>query len=406
MFMLRSRALASMMLGHFTVDSYVGVIPVMYPILIHRFSLNLETVALVSFAYIGMGSLTQPLFGLLADRFGTQLIGLTLIWTAGFFAIAGFVSGFPALVAMAAVAGVGSGAFHPMGAVTVRRLAPRHRVTTAMSAYVTMGTVGVAAGPLVGVILLGAFGLHSLVALLLPGGISAVVLLAALRRSASAQPIRHAVTSRLDRALLVPLAATIGVMASRSWTNQTMMSFTPTWYHSLGYQPWFYGALATTIVLSSAIGTLGTGSLAMRYGKRAVMLGALVLSIPAIVLFAALPGPWGFAWAIALGALAGSTPQLMLLIAQELVARRAGFASGLILGLGFVAGAIGAPVTGMIADRIGLQWALGLQAVVVALTIPIAMALPSEERLRRLNESSLPDAALPAMGAPLVERPE
>ena len=52
---LANRALLTLMLGHFTLDMYVGVLPVLYPLLIQRFSLDLGTVGFVSLAYSGMG---------------------------------------------------------------------------------------------------------------------------------------------------------------------------------------------------------------------------------------------------------------------------------------------------------------------------------------------------------------
>jgi predicted MFS family arabinose efflux permease len=63
---LRNRALATLMLGHFTVDMYVGVIPMLYPLLRDKFDLSLETVGYVSLAYGGAASLSQPHFGLIA----------------------------------------------------------------------------------------------------------------------------------------------------------------------------------------------------------------------------------------------------------------------------------------------------------------------------------------------------
>src|SRR6266702_6784790 len=84
---LRNGKLLTLMLGHFTVDSYVGVIPILYPILIGRFHLNLATVGLISLAYGGTAAISQPLFGLLADRFGTRFTGLALAWTAGTFSV-------------------------------------------------------------------------------------------------------------------------------------------------------------------------------------------------------------------------------------------------------------------------------------------------------------------------------
>src|SRR2546423_875955 len=80
---LRNGKLLTLMLGHFTVDSYVGVIPVLYPLLIGRFHLSLATVGLVSLAYGGMAAISQPLFGLLADRFRTRFTGLALACTCG-----------------------------------------------------------------------------------------------------------------------------------------------------------------------------------------------------------------------------------------------------------------------------------------------------------------------------------
>ena len=51
-------------------------------------------------------------------------------------------------------------------------------------------------------------------------------------------------------------------------------------------------------------------------------------SITAILLYTLYPGPWAFASAILIGFLAASTAPLMLLMAQQLMASRAGLASG------------------------------------------------------------------------------
>ncbi|MBJ7600221.1 MAG: hypothetical protein DLM67_01825 [Candidatus Nephthysia bennettiae] len=386
----RNRALVTLMLGHFTVDSYVGLLPVLFPLLIGRFHLSLGTVGLVALAYTGMASISQPVFGLIADRWGTRFTGLALIWTATTFAAVGFAPSFPVLLAIAFASGAGSGAFHPFGALTVRGLLPSRGISTAMSVYVTGGTIGVAAGPIIGVVAFTLFGTRGTALMLLPGLASAIFLLVAMRGRPEVmrRPQRPGGTGA--GVALVPLLATIGVMASRSWTTTTLQAFTPTWYHLLGYGPWFYGPLATTIVLASAIGTVGCGSLADRFGRRTVILGSLVLSVPAVALFVLFPGPLGFLWGVLVGGLAASTAPLMLLLAQELMAWRAGLASGLIMGLGFVTGAIGTPITGAIADHFGLQVGLALQIAVVAVTIPIALLLPGEAQLRRLREAPQP----------------
>ncbi len=381
------------MVGHLTVDGYVGVIPVLFPVLIGRFQLSLATVGLVSLAYSGMASVSQPLFGVLADRFGTRFTGFALCWTALTFALVGFVTSFPLLVALACASGLGSGAFHPMGALDVRALLPAWRRSLGMSIYVTAGTVGVAVGPLIGILLFGAFGIHGTGLLVIPGLITGGYLLWRMRGNMKgiAGSVRtHAGGGAVP---IFALAVVIGVMMSRSWTVNVFQAFTPTWYEQLGYGPEFYGPLATTLVLASALGTVGCGSLADRFGRRTVILATLVLSVPAILLYTMFPGPWAFGSAILIGVLAASTAPLMLLMAQQLMAARAGLASGLVMGLGFVTGAIGIPVNGAIADAIGLQRSLMTHVVLVIVTIAIAWFLPREAEMER--HSALQEAALP-----------
>jgi FSR family fosmidomycin resistance protein-like MFS transporter len=380
------------MLGHFTVDSYVGVIPILYPLLIGRFHLSFATVGLVSLAYGGMAAISQPLFGILADRFGTRFTGLALAWTAITFSVVGFVNSFPLLLALALASGIGSGAFHPLGALDVRGLLPKWRRSFGMSIYVTAGTVGVAAGPLIGILAFGAFGIHGTGLLVVPGLVTGGYLLWRMRAQPAAG-LAGAVRKTAVASGPVPvlaLAAVIGVMMSRSWTVNVFQAFTPTWYRQLGYGPEFYGPLATTLVLASAAGTVGCGSLADRFGRRTIILGTLVLSVPAIFLFTMFPGPWAFLTAILIGLLAASTAPLMLLMAQQLMASRAGLASGLVMGLGFVTGAIGVPINGAIGDAVGLQKSLLTHVILVIATIGIAWFLPREDEMERYATSAEP----------------
>jgi FSR family fosmidomycin resistance protein-like MFS transporter len=387
---LRDGKLITLMVGHLTVDSYAGIIPVLYPVLIGRFALNLATVGLISLAYSGTAAISQPLFGVVADRFGTRLTGAALAWTAVTFALVGFMPTFPLLVALACASGLGSGAFHPFGALDVRALLPKRSRSTGMSIYVTAGTVGVALGPLIGIAVFGLFGLHGTGLLVIPGIATGAYLLWRMRRSANPPAAKGAANAVRQAVPVFALAAVIGVMMSRSWTVNVFQAFTPTWYRDLGYGPGFYGPLATTLVLSSAIGTVGVGSLADRYGRKTLIIATLVLSIPAVILFAMFPGPWAFGSAILIGFLSASTAPLMLLMAQQLMASRAGLASGLVMGLGFITGAVGIPINGAIADVYGLQKSLLSHVILIVITVGIAFLLPSE---REIEKYAAPPAA-------------
>ena len=388
--MARNRPLLTLMLGHLTVDMYVGVLPVLYPLLTEKFDLKLSTVGLVALAYSGMASLSQPLFGWLADRYGTRMIGLALMWTAATFAILGFVPTFSTLIAVAALAGIGSGAYHPMGALNASAVIEPAQRNTAMSIYVTGGTLGVAIGPLIGAALFTLMGIHGTLAMVIPGMAIAIWMLFEMRT------ISQRVVRRPRRGAVVlapiprgPIAVVVGMMMLRSWTMFGIQSFIPTWYKELGYHASFYSALATTLLLTSALGTIGSGSLADRFGRRILLIISSMLSVPSVLLFAQFPGWPAFGSAALIGLLAASTGPLLLVIAQQLMAGRAGMASGLILGLGFVMGAIGVPIMGAIADTYGIQNAMRCQAVVATGSILLAWFLPTERRIRELIERDI-----------------
>lgn len=380
----RNRALMTLAAGHFTVDMYGGLLPVLYPLLTGRFDLDLKTVGMVALAYSGASSLSQPIFGWLADRYGTRFTGIALAWSAVLFATIGFAPTFPLLLLFASLAGLGSGAFHPFGAINANAVIGDADRNTAMSIYVMGGTLGVSIGPIVGAVLFSVFGVQGTAIMLLPGLSIAIWLLFAMKAGAVsgtrsktyvAPAVRHAVP-------LVLVGIIVAVMMLRMFPTIGLQNFIPLWYDDLGYGPSFYGPLATTVVLSSAFGTLGAGQLADRYGRRAVIVGSIILSLPAVWAFAEFPGRWGFVSGAAIGFLSASTSPLLLVMAQQLMVGRAGVASGLLLGLGFVAGAIGTPVFGWIADLAGTQNAVRAQIPIMLLSLVAAWLLPSERRIQ------------------------
>lgn len=391
--LLRNRPLMTLMLGHYTVDMYSGIIPFLYPLLTDKFHLSLGTVGFVSLAYSGAASLSQPIFGMVADRKGIRYIGLALMWTGFMFSIIGFASSFPLLLLLAALAGLGSGAYHPMGALGANAVIDPNQRNVAMSLYVTGGTLGVACGPLIGATLFHFFGLQGTAAMIIPGVSISIWMLLEMRHIAGSVVVhRRSIDTKLPPIPLRPMAVIIGLMMMRSWTMSSLQAYIPTWYEEMGYGAGFYSLLTTTLLLSSVVGTIGSGSLADKHGRKIMMVISSAATVPAVFLFAEFPGWFGFVSAAMIGLLAASTGPLLIVMAQQLMQGRAGVASGLILGLGFVMGAIGVPIVGAIADRIGLQAAFRVQAVIASGAIILALLLPSEHRMAEIT-AKLEEAA-------------
>ena len=252
---VRNRSLLILMLGHAKVDMYSGVIPLLYPLLTDQFDLDLKTVGLVSLCYSGMASLTQPVFGWVTDRYGTRWIGLALMWTAMTFSLLGLAPSFHALLLLAALAGIGSGMYHPMGAVTAASVIPDNQRNLAMSIYVTGGTLGVALGPLIGWVLFSVLGLHGTSPMIVPGMAIAIFLLTQMS-SISARLKKRSAEAKADAPPIPwrPMSVVISLMMLRSWFLFGISAFIPIWYDEMVYSRLFYASLSTTILLCSASG--------------------------------------------------------------------------------------------------------------------------------------------------------
>lgn len=376
---LRDRALLTLMAGHFTNDMFAGVLPILYPIAKESFGLSNSAIGLLTLAYAGTASILQPVFGLVADRVVNRwLASAILLWSTCFVSLYGFAGSYRRLMLIAALAGIGSAAYHPFGAATAARVTDPRVRNTALSLYTVGGTAGYALGPILAVVLIGLFGPRGTAMLAIPGVLGAALLFSQMHlvvRLRRADDARVAVASPAP----IPwfdLSRIVLVVMLRSWTFLAVLQFVPVWYDDLGYRRSFYGPLATVLILSGVIGTLVGGSLADRVNPRLVVALSQLLSIPALILFAGFPGPLAFLIGACFGFLSDASLSVTLAAAQRMLPGRTGIASGVILGLGFVTGGIGVPITGALADHVGISRALMSLSLLSALAAAVALWAP------------------------------
>jgi len=378
---LQNRALIALMLGHFTNDMFGGILTILLPLMKDRFDLTNAEVGLVPLAYTSMASLTQPIFGYFTDRFSQRwFASAALIWGASFVSLYGFAPSYLLFLTFAALAGVASGAYHPLGASGAALVSRDHYRNAAMSLYTVGGTSGLSLGPLVAVALLTMFGPAGTALLLAPAIVVASLL---LPQMALVEGARRSVTNaHADGTAAAPawglLRRVMVVTMLRSWGFMSVTQFVPLWYDDMGYSRSFYGPLVTTIILAGAVGTLLGGALADRIGQRRVVIGSLLLTIPALLLLAGIPGPYAILFGALFGITADASLSITLVMAQRLVPGRIGVTSGVILGLGFVTGGIGVPVTGRLADTVGYPAALMSLCLVFAVAALLALRIPLE----------------------------
>jgi MFS transporter, FSR family, fosmidomycin resistance protein len=397
-----SRALLVLMLGHFANDLLSGILPVLFPVMKIQFGTTNAELGLITLVFTATSSLTQPLFGYFSDKHGRRwFIPLTLVWGAACASLYGLAPTYRAVFILAALGGIGSGAFHPLGASNAAAVSAAQHRNAAMSWYTVAGSTGYGLGPVIAVVLLAIFGPPGTLFLLIPGVAAAALIWTQMR---VVERARQARALAIEATRSIPqwggLTRVILVTMLRSWVSLSVLQMSPIWYSELGYSRTFYGPLATIIIIAGAFGTLIGGGFADRVGQQRVVAGAIALTIPALVLYALFPGPQGLLLAALFGFISDASLSVTLVMAQRLMPGRVGVASGLILGLGFVTGGIGVPITGRIADIYGMQTALLSLTSLLAIGSLIALTIPSGREARHQVATAEPATHSPEMAMP------
>ena len=161
------KRLSAIAYGHFAIDVLNSSIAIILTYLSGQFDLSVSQIGFGSMMYVFSASLTQPFFGLLADRVRGRWMGaIGLLWTITFYALIPFATDYRSLIAILVLAALGSAAFHPVGIVNASDAGGRYP-TTATSIFFLLGQSGLALGPVISGILLQRFGLIALPAIAL-----------------------------------------------------------------------------------------------------------------------------------------------------------------------------------------------------------------------------------------------
>lgn len=382
MSLLKNRTLLAATFGHFSVDMYSGMVPLILLALTDVLKLSYAQIGFVSMCYSLAGSLSQPPFGWLGDRRGARpmaVLGVAAISvTVG---IMRFVDNYLVLVLLAIVAGLGSGAFHPQGATLAAQTSNEQRGSAA-SIFMLGGNSGYAFGPILGATLFGLAGGYMPETLAILGLLQAALIFWLL-----AERQRQFVNGTHGRVMAATTMAPIAVIVTmtlviffRSWTSASVSTYVPQVFKTFGYSNTEAGAVLSAVLFPLALGGLVGGTLSDRIGRRRVLIASTALSGPALWMLLQNTGSMAFVWAAVVGATIGASFPVTLVMAQSLVPRGLGLMSGVVMGFTFIAGAMGTGISGFVADQIGLLPTMNLNAVLPIIAAGLAFFLPDDSK--------------------------
>jgi FSR family fosmidomycin resistance protein-like MFS transporter len=373
------RAMAVLSACHMFTDIAQGSIPALLPFLIARDNISIAAASALVLAATISSSVIQPAFGYVSDRLslpwlmplGPALGGLGI-------ACVGFAPNYALTFAAVLLSGLGVAAFHPEGSRFANYVSGERRAS-GMSLFSVGGNVGFALGPVVVTPLVIAFGLHGTAFLLIPTWLMAAVMVHELPRLKRFRKdlVDGRVQTGEHHEAWGPFAILAGVIAVRSFVYFGMVTFIPLYYENVLHTSKALGSVALSAMLfGGAVGTLTGGPLADRFGRRAVLVGSMLV-IPPLVVGFLLSGP---ILAVGFAALAGAatiaTFAVTIVMGQEYLPGRLGVSAGVTIGLSIGLGGVGAPLLGLLADAQGLTAVFETVAVLPFLALALTLALP------------------------------
>lgn len=396
MSLFRSKLYLAVTLGHFTIDIFNSMGPVLVTFLSVPLALTAAQIGLAVGLYQLLAAITQPLFGWLTDKIGSRWLGsISIAWTVGFLVLSVLLAqsgSFLLFLIPFCLAAVGSGAFHPQGAMHAASTVTG-RAATATAVFFLFGQGGLAGGPVLGGLILdhvGLMGIYLLAFLTLPLLLFITYAMRDAGAFHSSRPVEKQVFMSgqpLRWGAITLLAVLVGL---RSWAFLGTVNFLPKIFQDMGWDATAYGSITGTFWMASAISGVLAGGLADRWGRRQVVFITLLLgSIP--LYFLPLYNGWqAFPLAIISGGLLGASHSILVVIAQSLVPGRKAFASGITLGYLFGIGAVAAWGIGELADIWSLGSIIQAGAGIGMLAALLALALPTTRELLQSQPERLP----------------
>ena len=168
------------------------------------------------------------------------------------------------------------------------------------------------------------------------------------------------------------LAAIIVVVGARSYFQQALMTYLPEWLRGNGQSLAVAGAALTLFMVAVSVGSLFGGALSDRFGRLPVIGVSLALMMAGHWLLLHSIGTPQMAAVLLIGLMIGASFPVTIVLAQEAWPRSLGFASAMVMGLGWLPAGLGAWAVGRIAD--GSTLTDGLRSLTLAPLVGLTAA--------------------------------
>ena len=371
-----------MALGHFCVDFTQGTLSAVLPFLIASYHYSYATAATLVMVTNLVGSVIQPVFGVLADKIDRpHMVTIGALLAGGGMAAVGFIPSFWGLCIAVIITGIGVAMLHPQAARMVNRMADEDNMGMSMGIFSFGGNAGFTIGPVVAAGAITMLGLKGTLIFLIPAFVFALIMVLFYRNYEG-------------EAKMAPRGEeTVGQPADDWWGAFLKLGVLITCRSIIfsGFSTFLILYLIEEFSLSKPAGSallslyFGIGALSSLLGGKLADVGGLkrTLVFSCCILVA---GTMVFALSdnlaiaacmiVVMGLGSNIGYSAMVTLGQLYLPNHIGLASGVTLGLSVSIGGILAPVLGTLGDAYGLRIVFYILAGLAIIAMLISFVVP------------------------------
>ena len=367
--------------AHLFNDFYAGFLMPLLSYFQSHLHLTITQVSILPTILAVFGSILQPLFGFLGDRFNKKLFVVSgVLCSALFLSCIGLAPNFTLLILMLVIGASGVAAFHPNAAATVARLT-QNKSSFTMSIFLMVGCIGLAGAPFIITSIATSGGFSKLWMLSLPGVILALILVKTLtidheNKSSTKLSDFKILFARKSR----PLWIMFLIMFIRSLVITSFMSFMSILFTAKGLTMHRSGIAISTFLICGSVGGLIGGYLADKISRKIIIACSSIIACPLLLWFLKADGNFAMIILGLSGMVILAASAVNVLIVQRLCPDMAGSIAG--ISMGFVWGSAGLmlPVVGYVADHYSMETSLRIAAYMLPIAGMLVLVLPNIDR--------------------------
>ena len=354
------KVITALSAGHFITDAYSGFLNPIMPFIAAKIGISMTIAAILISVSNLTSSLSQPLFGYIADKWHHRFfIFWGMLMASVFLSFLGIADNICMLIICILLGHMGVAFFHPQGTSLISNYTKCASNSKEMSIFIASGTFGFALGPAISSGISELWGLNKLPYACIFGVIFAFILLKTVPKiKVECCSEKNTSLIKATKAIFSnkPVAVLVAASIVKSFVVSSFSIILPFYWKSIGYNVSKIGFILFAFMIAGALAIISSPWFEKRIGIKNVFYFSLLTVAPLGIIFYLCKGQGiiGLISFILIGFVSFFAVPVNMSLAQRLMPEFKSMISGFIGGFSW--GVIGLilPVISMIAEKTGI----------------------------------------------------